>query len=85
MTCQLIQVNLQLFLKQVKHKLVLNRLWMLCLCLDVLYFIENIEIFMDKGQEVLNLEPILKLEVSILGVLVEGIKKQAYTAADPLL
>jgi hypothetical protein len=40
----------------------------------MLYFIENIEVFMDKGQEVLNLEPILELEVSILGVLVEGIK-----------
>jgi hypothetical protein len=40
---------------------------------------------MDKGQEVLNLEPILELEVSILGVLVEGIKQQANAAADPLL
>jgi hypothetical protein len=67
-------VNLQLFLKQVKHKLVLNRLRVLSLRLDMLYFIENIEVFMDKGQEVLNLEPILELEVSILGVLVEGIK-----------
>ena len=67
-------MNLQLFLKQVKHKLVLNRLRVLSLRLDMLYFIENIEVFMDKGQEVLNLEPILELEVSILGVLVEGIK-----------
>jgi len=47
---------------------------MLCLSLDMLYFIENIEVFMDKGQKMLNLEPILELEVSILGVLVEGIK-----------
>jgi hypothetical protein len=67
-------VNLQLFLKQVKHKLVLDRLRVLCLRLDMLYFIKNIEVFMDKGQKVLNLEPILELEVSILGVLVEGIK-----------
>lgn len=67
-------MNLQLFLKQVKHKLVLNRLRVLSLRLDMLYFIKNIEVFMDKGQEVLNLEPILELEVSILGVLVEGIK-----------
>jgi len=29
---------------------------------------------MNKGQEVLNFEPILELEVSILGILVEGIK-----------
>jgi hypothetical protein len=67
-------VNLQLFLKQVKHKLVLYGLWMLCLRFDMLYFIENIEVFMNKGQEVLNFEPILELEVSILGILVEGIK-----------
>ena len=67
-------MNLQLFLKQVKHKLVLDRLRVLCLRLDMLYFIKNIEVFMDKGQKVLNLEPILELEVSILGVLVEGIK-----------
>lgn len=74
MTCKLIQVNLQLFLQQVKHKLVLYRLWMLCLRFDMLYFIENIKVFMNEGQEVLNLKPILELEVSILGVLVEGIK-----------
>ena len=78
-------MNLQLFLQQVKHELVLNRLRVLCLRLDMLYFIENIEVFMDKGQEVLNLEPILELEVSILGVFVEGIKQQAYAAAYPLL
>ena len=74
MACKLIQVNLQLFLQQVKHKLVLYRLWMFCLRFDMLYFIENIKVFMNEGQEVLNLEPILELEVSILGVFVEGIK-----------
>ena len=58
---------------------------MFSLSFNVIYFIQHVEVFVDKGQEMLNLKPILELEFSVLGILIEGVKQKAYASANTLL
>ncbi len=83
MLLQLALVKFELFLQLIVHRLVPHGLLMFSLNLDDLNLVHDIEVLVDKSEEVMYLKPRIEYIVAKGCIVVEGVKQQAYALGCP--
>jgi len=74
MLLQLVLVKFELLLQLIVHQLIPHGLLVFSLDLDDLNLVHDIEVLVDKSEEVMYLKPCIEYIVAEGGVVVEGIK-----------